>query len=216
MEFNNKTFIDECGFTTLNSNLNCFRTMVVRSNAPPEVFNLTTEAYLENVLINELYQSFVKEILRELYKTQNCDYIDLIGVTEFTAAQKITEVINNHNYKNCITNANIASCFDSVSLFSASKLDMLNHVYFKCGSLGNSLIWVDPFAKWIDTKICLFDDVDMNIINFKKNTDNSLEVDYAFDIKDSKMIYIFFDKNSDSYNKFAAHRRDKQISDILN
>lgn len=219
MEISNKIFADNYSWVSINTSLNDFKRISV--SAPKYPMNFDDSTILDSVLYNELFHSILKTILSELYKTQNCDYIDLtkFNLSYYGIEERIVNIINNYDYKTVITNGNLHVHMQSHISFTSKIIDTtLNIGTYQSGYMLGKSIWTDPYIKYNDNKICLFNDVELNISNFKKDINEdkiTLNVDYAYKVKDSKMIYILLDKNEEAYKDYIAYIRDKKIDDLL-
>jgi hypothetical protein len=93
-----------------------------------------------------------------------------------------------------------------------------------CGKLDNRVeIYNDPYMKFNDGRICLFNQVEFNIGEMKAydSTPGSLapkiiiEYNIDYNVVDSKLIFVIEDETSEAYFQYKSLQRDIKIDNIL-
>lgn len=135
--------------------------------------------------------------------------------------------LSGREYKNIITTGMVASVLQDCSEFhvestGGGKISSGSSIY-KVGRLLNLDVWVDPFLKYSDNRIVLFNDIGINIYNISSSIQSQatfaprlvLQCDFAFDVGDSKVIFIIDNESSDSFRQYKSLQRDIKIDGIL-
>lgn len=106
---------------------------------------------------------------------------------------------------------------------SSSGYIELNGIPYKFGSLLDFEVYIDPYMKYDDNRICLFNNCEINIENLNQsvNTDALstniiISYDLSYKVSDSKVIFILDgDETSTSYKKYKQLQRDIKINSLL-
>jgi hypothetical protein len=197
-------------------------------------FGVDIDLHIANSIKSEFSQSIMKTIIKELFKTNDYDFIDFSSegisssLLDMRHAREICERILDNNYKNLITNGGLGSILQDCSQFQVCPMRVsLNHsgVVYPIGKLGGYNVFVDPYMKYNDDSICLFDEVQINILNLNcitvvdESTFNpryvlTYEMDFYINSV-PKLLYVFTDKNSDNYKYAISKNRDIKIDKLL-
>lgn len=215
--------LNNYSWITINTSLNDFKQMSVTAHLPE-----SQSEVIDSVLYTELFHSILREILSELYKTKNYEYLNLtdLDLNFYKVSEILVNKISSHDYKSVIVNSNTLAHLQENYLFSTKDITNVSQTLvdsrvtyiYKRGYILDKSIWIDPFIKYSDNKICLFDNIEINISNFEKHIFEhkvTLSVNYAYKVKDSKMIYILFDKGEEMYKQYIADIRDRKIDNLL-
>lgn len=197
-------------------------------------FGVDIDLHIANSIKIEFYQSVMKTIIKELFKTDDYDFVDFSSeeidssfLLDMRHAIEIYEKILENNYKNLITNGGLGYILQDCSQFQVCPMRVsLNHsgVVYPIGKLGVYDVFIDPYTRFNDDRICLFDKVQINISNLYFNIiDESTfnpryvltyEMDFYINSV-PKLLYVFTDKNSDNYKCVISKNRDIKIDKLL-
>lgn len=225
-------FVDFC---KINKNLNNFQrysVSAVVNNMPQS--GLDQESYYFSIIRSEIMQHIYKIILQDLFKTKNVDFFDARpfgDVDNYKCVSKLTDfvMLNGAFYKNLVTNGHIMAALQDSNhyFFQPTSNNIVNssgHVY-PIGKFSNLSLYVDPYMRWSDDMMCIFDDVEINIENLNARVESEatfalrLVVDYHMDyyINQSKLLYVVQDGNrhSNAYNEYLIKTRDEKIDSVI-
>ena len=217
-----KIIIENYNWININNSLNNF----TKINVSVSLGNSEYREIIKHALMKELTISIISKIIDKISDTQNIEYLDLRNGLDITIRKfedgidGLINLILLNKYNTLMTNVKVASVIQDSSYFRLNlkrKLD--NNLINYIGDLYNCRIWVDPFIKYNDTEIYLFNNVDINLNNIQINEDYlsySLTCEYDFEVKDSKKILIIENETSEIYQKYKSSIRDIKINEILN
>jgi hypothetical protein len=232
---NSKEFITSQSWMVENKNLTNFETRkfsvpVLTSEMKDEYLNIDMGPHLINVIKSEINQDINKLFTKRLFTTQKFDYLDLRPDGSLMNGRKhleqLVSLLTNDNYKNLITTAYIASELQDSSSFSPymTTHDLKNGGEPQCyGKLGGSVeVYSDPYMRYDDGRICLFNEVEFNIGEMKAyETTYSLapriviEYDIDYNVVDSKLFFVIENENSEAFKQYKSLQRDIKIDNIL-
>lgn len=200
-----------------------------------EIPGLDTKSLIIDTIKSELNVKIYNKIIKDLFDTEVYDLFDFRGSDlEKEFINKIKDVFYKLNgYKNIVCSSYIASLISEINTYSynysynKTSNQTFNHIY-KTGNLfGLYDIWIDPYMKYNDTRICGFNEVYVDISDFKfKDFQNNFpsmdqkmitEINWSFDKHSSKVVYLLSD-NSDSLvlSEYKKIERDIKLNKILN
>lgn len=236
-DFKNKSEIIKLyDWMNVNKNLINFDKYQVSVNASADLalsaFNIDSNSLILNLLVDEVNQDFIKRILKKIFDTPKFDYLDLRpGGSLMTGRQHLDTLVNmilSSGYKNVVTTGLIASELQDSQFFNATSIQSASlsktSTFYTAGKLSDVNIWVDPFMKFNDGRLCLFNTVDINVDNFDlkeiipaMSITPRLMIEYNFDflVSDSKLIFVIEDENSEAYKQYKSLQRDIKIDNIL-
>ena len=233
---NSKEFIITQRWMVENKNLTNFETRkfsvpVLTSEMKNEYLNIDMEPHLINVIKNEINQDINKLFTKRLFTTNKFDYLDLRTDGSLMNGRKhleqLVSLLTGDNYKNLITTGYIASELqDSFAFMPYMTTHDLKTSGLPecCGKLGGSVdVYSDPYMKYDDGRICLFNEVEFNIGEMKAyETTNGLrgpriviEYDIDYNVGDSKLIFVIENENSEAFKQYKSLQRDIKIDNIL-
>lgn len=185
-----------------------------------------------NHVKSEVDINIKKEILKSLFNTSKFDYMKVDADISFVNYSTILQVYNfimknKGDYKNIITTVSIASVLQDLPNFIIKPVNFVNQSLsgvYTTGMLDDIEIWVDPYLKFNDGRIILFNKVEYNIedirtsIQAQATFSPSLYVSHklAIDPIDSKILFVVHDENSEGFMRYKSLQRDIKIDDILN
>lgn len=234
---NSKEFIDTQRWTIENKNLTNFETRrfsvpVLTSEMKNEYLNIDMGPHLINVIKNEINQDINKLFTKRLFTTNKFDYLDLRTDGSLMTGRKhleqLVSLLTGDNYNNLITTGYIASELqDSFAFMPYMTTHDLKTGGLPecCGKLGGSIdVYSDPYMKYDDGRICLFDEVEFNIGEMKAyETTNTgslaprivIEYDIDYNVGDSKLIFVIENENSEAFKQYKSLQRDIKIDNVL-
>lgn len=222
-------------FMNINKNLNNFEKYQVSSNTNPSVstaFNLDADDLIINVLISEINQNFIRKILKVAFNTPKFDYLDLRPngslMTGRANIDKLVNMIISSGYKNVVTAGSIASELQDSHFFNHNSFKnssiSTTSTFYTIGKLSDVNVWVDPYMKYNDGRLCMFNTIDINIGDIElreiippTSFTPRLIVEYGSDfiVYDSKLIFVIENENSEAYSQYKSLQRDIKIDNIL-
>lgn len=220
-------------FYTINKNLRDFELYSISSNISDEQL----QSYKNLVGLNNAYSviesTFKNEIDCQIFKIA-IDRIIKFGTNEFVDStegikyddvlDKIISVSYINEYNNIIiSNSLFTILSDShrIKFFLDEEIRNTNGNPFKVATIDDINIWTDPYMKWDDKRIFLFDKILMNKEVEKKIIENPIKNEITaraklfIKIEKSSYIDIIEDSNSELYFKYIRQKRDESISQIL-
>ena len=237
--FNNNTkeFINTQRWTIENKNLTNFETRrfsvpVLTSEMKNEYLNIDMGPHLINVIKNEINQDINKLFTKRLFTTNKFDYLDLRADGSLMTGRKhieqLVSLLTGDNYKNLITTGYIASELqDSFAFMPYMTTHDLKTGGLPecCGKLGGSVdVYTDPYMRYDDGRICLFNEVEFNIGEMKAYETTQIgslapriviEYDIDYNVGDSKLFFVIENENSEAFKQYKSLQRDIKIDNIL-
>jgi hypothetical protein len=234
---NSRDFITTQRWMYENKNLTNFETRkfsvpVLTSEMKNEYLNIDMEPYLINAIKDEINRDIIRLFTKKLFTSQKFDYLDLRPDGSLMNGRKYLEqlvsLITDDNYNNLITTGLISSELqDSISFSSyITTHDFKTGGLPECsGKLGGIDVYNDPYMKFNDGRICLFNQVEFNIGEMKAyesyqvgslSTRIIIEYDIDYNVNDSKIIFVIEDdENSEAFKQYKSLQRDIKIDNIL-
>jgi hypothetical protein len=226
-ELLNRIFTDS--YIKKDISLNNFKRFEVGISNQFNIPGIDMDSMINKLLYSEVESSIHKEIFNRITNTDNFDYVDYIGknIDDGQLYKKIVDIILGSNYSLIITNAKIGSIIqDSTNFhfqkqFSNTALNTSSSPYI-IGSIGYTKIFVNPYMKFTDNRLIMFNGSWLNLENLIK-TDNSasfnnqIKFNFEVDIKtsDSKVVFIIDSEKSEGYLQYKSLLRENKINKIL-
>lgn len=219
-------------FVSINKGLSNFE-KIRFSFAVPSVTDLVdSEKITLDLIRSEFNQMIYKKILNSLFDTDNYYFLDLRNEFNADKGRKVIDILSdnfsNHDFKNIVTNGGVAADIMDTTAFSATfntaNVQNSGGLVYIFGSLMGRDSYVDPFMRYDDTRICLFNKVDLNIKNIELyNISHEatfaprivFEVEFSYKVNESKVVYVINDENSEAYSKYKQNLREEKINEIL-
>ena len=198
----------------------------VRSNKTTFTISLQFEPEYEDQFIqqikSEIKRSFYKQIFKKIKSNDN--FIDLRNLKFFDKYRATSEKLIFFKFKNLLSNSRIcAELQDSSSFhFSNMKTNTSSDIY-EIGRYLDFDAYCDPYLKYSDDGIYLFDDFNFNIDNFKYEiVDEStftprlkITYDFYYDLPNSDTVYLIDDEFQKSLPILISQMRDEKIDQLL-
>lgn len=234
---NSKEFIITQRWMVENKNLTNFETRrfsvpVLTSEMKNEYLNIDMGPHLINVIKNEINQDINKLFTKRLFTTNKFDYLDLRTDGSLMNGRKhleqLVSLLTGDNYKNLITTGYIASelqdSFAFMPYMTTHDLK-IGGLPECCGKLGGSVaVYTDPYMRYDDGRICLFNEVEFNIGEMKAHETTQIgslapriviEYDIDYNVEDSKLFFVIENENSEAFKQYKSLQRDIKIDNIL-
>ena len=234
---NTRDFITSQRWMVENKNLTNFETKkfsipVTTSEMKNDYLNIDMGAQLINIIKNEISNNIIRTLTKRLFTTHKFDYLDLRPDGSLMNGRKhleqLVSLLTGDNYKNLITTVLIASELQDSSSFSpyVTTHDLKNGNEPQCyGKLGGSVeVYSDPYMKYNDGRICLFNAVEFNVGEMKAYETPYpgslaptivIEYDVDYNVNDSKLIFVIEDETSEAFKQYKSLQRDIKIDNIL-
>lgn len=225
-----------------------FSIPVLTSEMRNEYLNIDIESNLVIAIKNEITQDLLRLFTKKLFTTKKFDYLDLRHLISpsrtaaFTSSSfhipvrpnlyytdKLIDMILSNNYKNIITTSLISSELEDSPSFNYHilKKDLsIGGVTYNRGFIGDkTAVYLDPYMKFNDDIVCLFNQVEFNIGKMKAYEAHNIyslspriiiEYDIDYSVDDSKLIFVIENENSESFRQLKIYQRDEKIDNILN
>lgn len=235
----NNNLIEILPFYKINKGLSNFTTYQIAASIPVDVgkildMNFDFEATLLNQIKRELSRCVYKHIDNSLRKTTKIGHIDLrkyenkpFGhkIDGLQMYDKIFSYISGYEYKNIITPTKISSEIQDSAQFSSISIDLISNssLPYIVGKIGNTSVWTDPYLKYNDDKIVMFDEIELNfdVKNISSIDDPTfspkiiIELNLCVGNVDSMIISIIESMSSPSYAEYISTRRGTKIDEII-
>jgi hypothetical protein len=234
---NTKNFITTQRWMVENKNLTNFETRklsvpVMTSEMKNEYLNIDMEPHLVSAIKSEITIDIIRNFTKRLFTASKFDYLDLRTDGSLMNGRKYLEqlvsLLTGDNYNNLITTGYIASELqDSFAFMPYMKTHDLKTGGLPecCGKLGGSVdVYNDPYMKYDDGRICLFNEVEFNIGEMKAYETPYpgslaprivIEYDIDYNVGDSKLIFVIENENSEAFKQYKSLQRDVKIDNIL-
>lgn len=217
-------------FIKVDKNLRNFKTISVSMSLPQnEVAGIKIDDdRILGTIFNEITQNIYKVIMREVANNSTNTFVDIRNESHRgKMLDKLSNSILNEDYKYCVTNPRLASDMsDSVDFhFSNLQNRSTNGSFvYLTGKLSGKDVYVDPYMRYNDYKIFLFDDISLNVENFTAAiiSDSTImpklviKYDYDFLVSSGKTINVIDLENQGALLELKAEHREQQIDKILN
>lgn len=216
-------------FVNKNKNLTNFTKYSLNYSNPntASAFGLDVDDIVKEMVYSEINQRVSNILLKNLLESDSFDYIDYINknIDDNNFYRIVVELIKRENYKYLIVNCQIGSLIQDSPEFAVEYQTTglrTSAVAYSIGKIRDTKIYVDPYMKFNDNKLFFFNNIDINLSDFRVSDDpssfsNLKLVDFLldFEITDSKIVYVLDSVNSEGYFSYKRALRDKKIDNIL-
>jgi hypothetical protein len=189
-------------------------------------FGVTNDSnYIEEFVIqikHEVYRTLYKFIFKEM--KYNNKFLDLRNLKFPERINKTSLFLSQFKYKNILSNSRISTELQDSSSFHFSKMkaNPVNDIY-EIGKYLHFEAYCDPYLRYSDEEIYLFDDIRFNINNFQYDVISELTFtprlkityDFYFEIGDNEIIYVVDDEFQKSLPILISQMRDEKIDQLL-
>lgn len=217
-------------FIKLNSSLRNFTKIQVSHSSSNlgGAFGFDMSDKVQSMQISECIQTLFRKITLELINTKNVDYIQIDEINlDYNFPPELINKVAQTKFRTMIVNSKLGvSIQDSVGYSPHLNSNVINTdgVMYKIGSFFGKEVYVDPYMRYNDNQIILFDDIIMNFDNFSSYENNEstfasrtiIEFGYQMVTSNSMLLYVISDKNDPNYGEYLRVTRDEKIDKIIN
>ena len=218
---------DYSGFFKNNIHLRCFETKRISTNFPIHLPSNDIDVWTQWVCtIKEDFKRSVHSMsMKKIFDSENILTLDYRGISDRDYPVDLVHEIAKRQYKNVLVSPKIAALIQDTAFFIP---DMNNSGSFSnCYRIGTIFshrdIYVDPFLKWDDMRVCLFNDIFVNIkgvqadIRSEATFNPRIVMEFGFDINcgPSEVLYLRDDEYPNLDPALTAILRDRKINGIL-
>ena len=190
-----------------------------------------TDEYIDKFISQikyEILRTLIKYIFKEM--KYNKGFIDLRNIGYYEKLNITSLYLSKYKYKNLVSCARLsAELQDSSSFhFFNSKLSKntlnTNGYIYPVGKYLDFEVYVDPYLRWDEEMIYLFNDIRFNINNFQYEVRSEatfqpkiiISYDFYFEIGDNEVVYVVDDEFQKSSLILLSQMRDEKIDKLLN
>jgi hypothetical protein len=182
------------------------------------------------ILKDELKQSLFRKLFKDS-KVSNIEFLDLrtLGLestylSHVAYLSKMIDRLKNIQGKNLLTNVRLAADLSDSSQFYVHNTLSSGALPYLIGSLSGKNLWIDPFIRYDENFILIFDSIDLEIVDINKSINNNspnipsqmeVHLDYKFSISNPSVLYIFTNDNQKNLSILVSTQRDERIDQIL-
>lgn len=235
MKYNPEDIFEYLSFIKIDKSLNNLNrltaSVALKSTDYPMISSIDMNDKITNLLISELNQMVYKNIVEDIMKDYDFKCINLIG-EDIESLKSIREITSNLNeisgYKFSITSgmmqSNISDAPGFNRIFQTANLKKINAIPYLVGNLNNIECYVDPFMRYNDNTIYLFNDIRINIDNVEITFDQlhsssarkiRIDFDLGYVIDKPMAIFVLDSVNSKGYKEYTQLNRNIKINDLL-
>lgn len=210
-------------FIKVDKNLRNFKNISVSMSLPQnDVAGIKIDDdRILSIIFNEITQNIYKVILKEIAANNTNTFVDLRNDSPWKGLEKLCSSISREDYKSFVTNPRLASEISDSAGFHFSGLQNRStngSFVYLTGKLDSKDVYVDPYMRYNDYKIFLFDDVSLNVENFtaaiiaEETFTPKLVVkfDYCLSVSPGKTINVIDSVNSTALLELKAEYREQQ------
>lgn len=214
-------------FIKVDKNLRNFKSISVSMSLPQnEVAGIKIDDdRILGTIFNEITQNIYKIILREVASNTTNTFIDLRN-EEHRGSDKLSGSVQREDYKYCVTNTRLGSDISDCTGFHFGNLQNRStngSFVYLTGKLTSKDVYVDPYMRYNDYKMFLFDDISLNVENFSATIKHDatfiprliVKYDYDFLVSPGKTINVIDLENQEALLELKAEHREQQIDKIL-
>jgi hypothetical protein len=185
-------------------------------------FSPEYEDHLINQMKSEIKRNFYKQIFKSM--TSNNHFIDLRNLKYFDRYSATSEKLIFFKFKNLVSNSRICTELQDSPSFHFSKMkNNPTHDIYEIGKYLDFDAYCDPYIKYAEEVIYLFDDVRFNAEGFKYEIVDEMTFtpklkityDFYYDSPNSDTIYLIDDEFQKSLPILISQMRDEKINQLL-
>jgi hypothetical protein len=216
------------GFFKNNIHLRCFETKRISKNFPIHLPSNDIDVWAQWVCtIKEDFRRSIHSIsMKNIFDSENLSPLDYRGISDRDYPVDLVHEIAKRPYKNVLVSPKIAALIQDTAFFMPD-MNKDRGSFSSCYRIGTIFshkdIYVDPFLKWNDMRVCLFDDVFVNIegvrfdIRSEATFNAKILMEFRFDINCglSEVLYLRDDESPNIDPVLTTIFRDRKINGIL-
>jgi hypothetical protein len=214
---------------SINTNFTKYSTYVDMDSDDLSIMRELIEKDISSTISRKLIKELVVSSRNEYFDLTQYTYNYTINELDEKATDDIISYIISSGYKRCILNSMVGSYIQDRPIFNFNKINGKGPMYngadvYHIGSIGPVELYIDPYMRYDDETIILFNYLGVNIE--LTNTDIVSEMTFvpklliefnmAFSFGDSLVFDLISSKHSKSYYKYVTDLRNKKIDNLLN
>ncbi len=200
----------------------------VQKNRDPLPSYINIEESYINILINELIGQIYKDVIFYIKKESVIEYYDFLkkDIECLSESNKFTSLVYSISQKKVITNGRYSNIITYPLYWNGLNRSNVGNVInsinprlpYKIIENYNSIIFNDPYLKYNDNSLIVFDDILMSIGNldiFDGEDKISINCLVAFEIMNPKIYNVIESEKSEGYVDFIKKVRRGRIKGIV-
>lgn len=219
---------DYSGFFKNNIHLRCFETKTISTNFPIYLPSNDIDVWTQWVCtIKEDFRRSIHSMsMKKIFESDTFSALDYRGISDRDYPVDLVHEIAKRSYKNVLVSPKIAALIQDTAFF-IPDMNKDRGSLSSCYRIGSIFsykdIYVDPFLKWDDMRVSLFDDIFVNIEGVCANIKNDstfnpkivMEFGFDFNCGPSEVLYLRDDEYPNLDPALTAILRDIKINGIL-
>lgn len=219
---------DYSGFFKRSKHLRCFETKTISTNFPIHLPSNDIDVWTQWVCtIKEDFRRSIHSMsIKKIFDSENISPLDYRGISDRDYPVDLVHEIAKRPYKNILVSPKIAALIQDTAFFMPD-MNKDRGSFSSCYRIGTIFshrdIYVDPFLRWDDMRVCLFNDVFVNIegvqadIRSEATFNPKIMMEFGFDFNcgPSEVLYLQDDEYPNLDPVVTAILRDRKIKGIL-
>jgi hypothetical protein len=219
---------DYSGFFKNNIHLRRFETKKIATNFPIHLpsNNMDVWAQWINTIKDDFRRSVHSMSMKSIFDSEIFSTLDYRTISDRDYPIDLVHEMAKRTYKNVLVSPKIAALIQDTAFF-IPDMNKDRGSFSSCYRIGTIFshkdIYVDPFLKWDDMRICLFNDIFVNIEGVRANIKNDstfnpkimMEFEFDFNCGPSEVLYLRDDEYPNLDPVLTAIFRDRKINGIL-
>jgi hypothetical protein len=219
---------DYSGFFKRSKHLRCFETKSISSNFPVYLPSSDIDVWAEWISrMKEDFRQYIHSMsMKKILVSDTFSALDYRGISDRDYSIDLVHEIAKRQYKNVLVSPKIGALIQDTAFFmpDANKDRGSLSSCYRIGSIfSHNDIYVDPFLKWNDMRVSLFDDIFLNIEDVRADVRNEatfrprilLEFKFDFNCGPSEMLYLQDDESPNLDPTIVTLLRERKIKGIL-
>ena len=215
------------GFFKKNIHPHHFETKKISTNFPIHLPSNNIDVWTQwiSTIKDDFRRSIHSMSMKKIFDSESFSPLDYRGVSDRDYPINLVHEIAKRPYKNVLVSPKIASLIQDTAFFMPD-MNKDSGSFSNCYRIGSVFyrdIYVDPFLKWDDMRVCLFNDVFVNIEVFRADIRSEatfnpkILVEFGFDFNcgPSEVLYLRDDEYPNLDPAVIAILRDIKINGIL-
>jgi len=219
---------DYSGFFKRSKHLRCFETKSISSNFPVYLPSSDIDVWAEWISrMKEDFRQYIHSMsMKKILVSDTFSALDYRGISDRDYSIDLVHEIAKRQYKNVLVSPKIGALIQDTAFFmpDANKDRGSLSSCYRIGSIfSHNDIYVDPFLKWNDMRVSLFDDIFLNIEDVRADVRNEatfrprilLEFKFDFNCGPSEVLYLQDDESPNLDPTIVTLLRERKIKGIL-
>jgi hypothetical protein len=219
---------DYSGFFKRSKHLRCFETKSISSNFPVYLPSCDIDIWAEwmSRIKDDFRVSVHSMSMKKIFGSDTFSVLDYRGISDRDYSINLVHEIAKRQYKNVLVSPKIGALIQDTAFFipDANKDRGSLSSCYRIGSIfSHKDIYVDPYLKWDDMRVCLLNDIFVNIEEVRADVQNEatfrprilLEFKFDFNCGPSEVLYLQDDEYPNLDPVIVTLLRDRKIKGIL-